>query len=202
MIQIKNMKKMSDFNMENPSGCLASVVIPNDKVNHPSHYTWLKDLCGIEVIDITRHMSFDLGNVIKYTLRAGHKSEEGYSNFDKELEDLRKAKWYLDDEIHTRTKEPTDADKIAELEAQVKDLTKALNNARLIRTKETFLLSRKEIIKMYEELKDKQTSGPIKLVQSHGSGIGTNTTMVISNIFADGKLGETTSIDITDYDCW
>ena len=43
-----------------------------DRVNHPSHYTWLKDLCGIEVIDITRHMNFNLGNVIKYTLRAGH----------------------------------------------------------------------------------------------------------------------------------
>ena len=40
---------------------------PNlDKVNHPSHYTWLKDKCGIEVIDITRHMDFNLGNAIKY----------------------------------------------------------------------------------------------------------------------------------------
>ena len=33
-----------------------------DKVNHPSHYLWLKDKIGIEVIDITRHMDFDLGN--------------------------------------------------------------------------------------------------------------------------------------------
>ena len=41
---------------------------PDDKVNHPSHYTWLKDLCGIEVIDITRHMDFNLGNSIKYIL--------------------------------------------------------------------------------------------------------------------------------------
>ena len=32
----------------------------SDRVNHPSHYTWLKDLCGIEVIDITRHMNFEL----------------------------------------------------------------------------------------------------------------------------------------------
>ena len=31
-----------------------------DNVNHPPHYTWLKDKCGIEVIDITRHMDFDL----------------------------------------------------------------------------------------------------------------------------------------------
>lgn len=70
-----------------------------DKVNHPSHYTWLKELCGIEVIDITRHMDFDAGNCIKYLLRAGHKSENGYSNKQKELEDLMKAAWYLDDKI-------------------------------------------------------------------------------------------------------
>ena len=46
-----------------------------DKVNHPSHYIWLKQLCGVEVIDITRHMDFDLGNAIKYILRCGHKEE-------------------------------------------------------------------------------------------------------------------------------
>ena len=36
-----------------------------DNVNPPPHYTWLKDKCGIEVIDITRHMGFCLGNAIK-----------------------------------------------------------------------------------------------------------------------------------------
>ena len=70
-----------------------------DKVQHPSHYTWLKELCGIEVIDITRHLDFDLGNVIKYTLRAGHKSEDGYSEADKTIEDLQKAIFYLNDKI-------------------------------------------------------------------------------------------------------
>lgn len=70
-----------------------------DKVNHPSHYTWLKELCGIEVIDITRHLDFNLGNVIKYALRAGHKSEDGYSDIDKTIEDLQKAIFYLYDEI-------------------------------------------------------------------------------------------------------
>ena len=70
-----------------------------DKVNHPSHYTWLKEKCGIEVIDITRHMNFCKGNAIKYLLRAGYKSEEGYSNIQKEIEDLRKAIWYINDEI-------------------------------------------------------------------------------------------------------
>lgn len=72
-----------------------------DKVNHPSHYTWLKDLCGIEVIDITRHMDFSLGNAVKYLLRAGHKSEEGYSDKEKTVEDLKKAVWYIQDTIKT-----------------------------------------------------------------------------------------------------
>lgn len=71
-----------------------------DKVNHPSHYTWLKELCGIEVIDITRHMDFCLGNAVKYLLRAGHKAEEGYSGRQKEIEDLKKAVWYINDKIN------------------------------------------------------------------------------------------------------
>ena len=72
---------------------------PEEKVNHPSHYTWLKKKCGVEVIDITRHMNFDLGNAIKYILRAGHKSEEGYDDRKKEIEDLQKAVWYINDYI-------------------------------------------------------------------------------------------------------
>ena len=73
----------------------------HDKVNHPSHYTWLKDKAGIEVIDITRHMDFDLGHAIKYILRAGHKTEEGYDNKSKTVEDLKKAIWYINDKIKT-----------------------------------------------------------------------------------------------------
>lgn len=75
-----------------------------DKVNHPSHYTWLKDKCGIEVIDITRHMDFDLGNAIKYILRSGHKTEQGYDNKTKTIEDLNKAIWYINDKIKNITK--------------------------------------------------------------------------------------------------
>ena len=77
-----------------------------DRVNHPSHYTWLKDLCGIEVIDITRHMNFNLGNVIKYILRAGHKSEEGLSDKQKHIEDLKKALFYTTDEIKRLEESP------------------------------------------------------------------------------------------------
>lgn len=72
-----------------------------DKVNSPSHYSYLKKLCGIEVIDITRHMDFDLGNAIKYILRAGHKTEEGYDDKAKTIEDLKKAVWYINDKIKT-----------------------------------------------------------------------------------------------------
>ena len=62
----------------------------HDPINHPKHYT--EHPSGIEVIQITEHMNFCLGNVIKYTLRAGLKTEDP-------IEDLRKARWYLDREI-------------------------------------------------------------------------------------------------------
>lgn len=66
-----------------------------DNVNHPHHYTWLKDKCGIEVIDIVKHMDFCLGNSIKYILRAGHKQEASMTDKEKEIEDLKKAIFYI-----------------------------------------------------------------------------------------------------------
>lgn len=65
-----------------------------DNVNHPGHYTWLKEKAGIEVIDITRHLSFDMGNAIKYILRCGLKE---CGSVDKAIEDIDKAIWYLND---------------------------------------------------------------------------------------------------------
>lgn len=70
-----------------------------DMVNHPSHYTWLKEKCGIEVIDITRWLDFNIGNAVKYLLRAGHKSEQGLSEKEKTIQDLEKAVWYINDKI-------------------------------------------------------------------------------------------------------
>ena len=70
-----------------------------DNVNHPQHYTWIKELCGIEVIDITRHMNFCCGNALKYILRAGHKKDASLTDTEKQIEDLNKAIWYLKDEI-------------------------------------------------------------------------------------------------------
>lgn len=63
-------------------------------VEHPQHYTRWKELAGIEVIDITRHLDNDLGNVCKYVMRAGFKENNS------KLQDLLKAKWYLEDEIY------------------------------------------------------------------------------------------------------
>lgn len=57
-----------------------------ESVNHPKHYT--SHPSGIECIQITEHMDFLSGNVMKYLWRAGLK--------DKKLEDLNKAKWYLE----------------------------------------------------------------------------------------------------------
>ena len=81
---------------------LVSILSKNmkeERVNHPSHYTWLKEKCGIEVIDITRHLDFDSGNAVKYILRAGHKKEADISDLDKEIEDTKKAIWYLQDKV-------------------------------------------------------------------------------------------------------
>lgn len=60
--------------------------IEHDAVNHPSHYTRGK----IEVIDFIedQQLLYHLGNVIKYIARAGYKGDK--------LEDLKKARWYLD----------------------------------------------------------------------------------------------------------
>ena len=63
----------------------------NDAVNHPSHYTDGK----IEVITYIDDKNFNYcrGNAIKYISRAGKKNPE------KEIEDLKKAEWYIHHEI-------------------------------------------------------------------------------------------------------
>lgn len=77
----------------------------SDPVNHPTHYTSSPAACaacgrGIECIDITEHMGFALGNAVKYIWRADLKGDA--------IEDLRKARWYLDREI-TRREEQQEA---------------------------------------------------------------------------------------------
>lgn len=60
-----------------------------DPVNNPAHYT--KGIQPIEAIESWK-LGYNLGNVIKYVARADHKG--------KRIEDLKKARWYLDREIN------------------------------------------------------------------------------------------------------
>lgn len=63
--------------------------VDNDPVNRPSHYT--SHPSGVECITVTEHMSFNVGNAIKYLWRAGQKGAQ--------IQDLEKARWYVDREI-------------------------------------------------------------------------------------------------------
>src|SRR5574343_1949349 len=65
----------------------------NDPVNRPMHYT--AHPSGIECIQITEHMGFNLGNALKYIWRCDLKQDA--------IEDLKKAKWYIEREIAKRT---------------------------------------------------------------------------------------------------
>ena len=65
-----------------------------DIVNQPPHYT--EHPSGIECIQVTEHMGFNLGNAIKYIWRCDLKKDA--------IEDLKKAKWYIDREINRRAK--------------------------------------------------------------------------------------------------
>lgn len=66
----------------------------SDSVNHPKHYT--SHPSGVECITVTEHMSFNLGNAVKYIWRAGDKGNK--------VEDLQKAAWYIQREIERHQK--------------------------------------------------------------------------------------------------
>ena len=79
--------------MPNPSFIPPASVSPvKSAVNHPSHYNVGK----IEVIDAIEawELNFSLGNAVKYIARADHKG--------KPVEDLEKARWYIEREIQRR----------------------------------------------------------------------------------------------------
>lgn len=59
-----------------------------EAVNHPQHYN--AHPSGVECITVVEHMTFNVGNAIKYLWRADHKNG---------LEDLKKAAWYVAREI-------------------------------------------------------------------------------------------------------
>ena len=68
-----------------------------DLVAHPPHYT--AHPSGIECIQITEHMGFNLGNAVKYLWRCDLKQDA--------IEDLKKARWYIEREIAKREATPT-----------------------------------------------------------------------------------------------
>ena len=70
--------------------CESEEELVKEEVNHPPHYT----VGGIEVIDFieAKALNFNLGNVVKYLSRAGEKDSDP-------LQDLQKARWYLNREI-------------------------------------------------------------------------------------------------------
>ena len=69
---------------------------PEDTVNNSRHYT--KHPSGVECIQITEHMGFNLGNAMKYIWRADLKGNA--------IEDLGKSAWYIKREIEKRKKNP------------------------------------------------------------------------------------------------
>lgn len=73
--------------------------LAHDPVNAPQHYR--AHPSGVECIQITEHMGFCLGNAIKYLWRADEKGRA--------IEDLEKARWYIDREIQRRRKAVADA---------------------------------------------------------------------------------------------
>ena len=69
-------------------------------IDHPQHYR--AHPSGIEAIEIAEHMSFCLGNAIKYIMRADHKHDA--------IEDLGKAAWYIEREIELRERREVSLD--------------------------------------------------------------------------------------------
>ena len=67
----------------------------SDLVNHPPHYK--SHPSGVECIQITEHMNFNLGNAVKYIWRSDLKADA--------VEDLQKAVWYVNREIQRRQRE-------------------------------------------------------------------------------------------------
>ena len=80
---------MSDSTDYQPLDKIQYTLDETEKVNHPAHYA--KHPSGIEAIQVTEWMNFNLGNAMKYLWRAGKK--------DDTVLDLLKAKWYIDREV-------------------------------------------------------------------------------------------------------
>jgi Protein of unknwon function (DUF3310) len=72
----------------------------SDAVNHPKHYN--SHPSGVECITVVEHMTFNAGNAVKYLWRSGLKDATPA------VQDLEKARWYIDREIQRLQKEQAD----------------------------------------------------------------------------------------------
>ena len=66
---------------------------------HQNSYTWFKEAYGIDLESILQDLPFTIACAIKYILRAGHKKDASLTDKEKQVEDLNKAIWYIQDEI-------------------------------------------------------------------------------------------------------
>lgn len=90
--------KTNGYIIKNSDMCTEAKI---ETVNHPKHYN--NHPSGIECIEIAKHHDFCIGNAIKYIWRAGLKKDHVSDNSDinKEINDLKKAVWYLNYKINS-----------------------------------------------------------------------------------------------------
>lgn len=91
----EDLQKADEFAKALPHA-LKQIAEEKEMVNHPKHY---QHPSGVECITVARHHDFNIGNALKYLFRAGLKQEQGISPLDKQIEDLKKAAFYIQDEI-------------------------------------------------------------------------------------------------------
>lgn len=84
-----------------PSGTTGYTIDP-EGIDHPAHYN--NHPSGVECIDIAEHHSGNIFQVFKYIWRAGLKVGDDQMPLEAEIEDLKKAKWYLAREISRLTR--------------------------------------------------------------------------------------------------
>ena len=95
---MKNRKIQSPPRHDSVTPAMATAAVLSvkyDNVNFPRHYNSAESRCTcgrqIQCIDIVRNLNFNIGNAIKYLWRYEHKNG---------IEDLKKAAWYLNDQIN------------------------------------------------------------------------------------------------------
>jgi hypothetical protein len=125
-----------------------STIVSETEINHPKHYT--SHNSGVECIEITEHMYFNIGNAFKYIYRGWNGLKESTSK------DLKKSIWYLKREIES------DKDHILKSH-EIKIINKKIDLVIDSETDETL----KKIFKLFKNHNNKNSMKEIiKLIQS------------------------------------